>query len=77
MTTPAITTTGATNALLKITDHEGVAYRIPFVSGIVFTDTSNSDVYRIDVAHANGEITLKFANAAEVTAALEEIDTLY
>ncbi len=77
MTTPTISTAGATNALLKITDHEGNIYRIPFVSGVMFTDTSNSDVYRIDVAHARGEISLKFAGAAEVTTALASIDALY
>ena len=77
MITPVIATAGATDSLLLITDHEGVMYRIPFVSGIMFTDTSNSDAYRIDVAHANGEITLKFTDAAEVTAALVSIDALY
>ena len=77
MITPVIATAGATNSLLLITDHEGVMYRIPFVSGVMFTDTSNSNVYRIDVSHANGEITLKFADEAEVATALGAIDALY
>ena len=77
MPTPTIATAGATSALLKITDHEGNIYRIPFVSGVMFTDTSNSDVYRIDVAHVRGEISLKFSDAADVAAALASIDALY
>lgn len=77
MATPVIATVGAASGLLKITDQDGVVYRVPLVSLASATDTSNSNVYRLDVSHARGEIILIYASAAEVTAALNAIDALY
>lgn len=77
MATPTISTAGTLSNLLLITTDEGAVHRIPFVSGAVFTDTSNADAYRVDVLHSNGEITLKFASSAEVATALAAIDALY
>ncbi len=77
MATPTIETTGAASSLLKITTQEGIVHRVTFVSGVVFTDTSNSDAYRIDISHARGEIILIYSSAEEVAAALMTIDELY
>ena len=77
MPTPTITTIGTLNNLLLITDHEGVAHRVPKNSVAEVQNSSNADVYRIEVAHARGTIILIFDSAVEVTAILSAIDAEY
>ncbi len=77
MSTPTITTAGTLGSLLKITDHEGVVRRIPKNSVSSITDSSNSDIYRLDIRHVNGECTLKFASAEEVTNVISLLDAQY
>lgn len=77
MSTPTITTAGALGNLLKITDHEGIVRRIPKNSVSSITDSSNSNVYRVDVRHVAGECTLIFADSAEVSAAIATLDAQY
>lgn len=77
MGTPTIIITGATGGLLLITDHEGTVRRIPKTSVSSITDSSNSNVHRVDVRHVAGECTLIFANAAEVAAAIAALESQY
>jgi hypothetical protein len=77
MSTPTISTAGATSGLLLITDHEGTISRVPKTAVCDVVDSSSSDVYRVEVCHAHGAIILIFASAAEVTAALNAIDAQY
>ncbi len=77
MSTPTITTAGTLGSLLKITDHEGVVRRIPKNSVSSITDSSNSNVYRVDVRHVAGECTLIFANSTEVATAIDTLDAQY
>ncbi len=77
MAIPTITTAGSAGGLLLITDHEGTVRRIPKNSVSSITDSSNSDIYRLDVRHVNGECTLKFASAEEVTNAISLLDAQY
>ena len=77
MATPTITTTGTLSGLLLITDHESVSHRVPLSSIDDVSDTSNSSAYRIEILTRSRNITLVFANASEVTAALAAIDALY
>ena len=77
MSTPTITTAGASSGLLKITDQDGVITRIPLATLSYVADTSNASTYRLDISHARGDLTLIYASSAEVTAALSTIDALY
>lgn len=77
MATPVITTAGTSNKLLKITDQDGIISRIPLATLAYVADSSNNHVYRLDVSHIRGDITLIYSSAAEVTAALASIDALY
>ena len=77
MSIPIITTAGATNGLLKITDQDGIIHRIPLSTLSWVGDTSNTNVYRLDISHSRGDVILIYSSAAEVTAALATIDALY
>ena len=77
MSTPTITTVGASSGLLKITDQDGVVHRIPLATLSWVGDTSNDNAYRLDISHARGDVILIYPSAAEVTAALATIDALY
>ncbi len=77
MSTPTISTVGATDGLLLIADHEGVISRVPKASVATITNSSNSSVSRLEVSHAAGNIVLIFANATEVTTFLSAIDSQY
>ena len=70
MAKPTIATTGTASKLFLITDHEGLAHRIPINSICDIVNSSNGAVYRIDVCHMQGTVTLKFDNDTEVAAAI-------
>jgi len=77
MATPTITTIGASNGLLLITDHEGTVKRIPKASISSIVDSSNQHVDRISITHTGIEFVLLFDNAAEVAAFLSDVDDEY
>ena len=77
MATPTITTAGSGNGLLLITDKEGVISRVPLANVCEIANSSNTDVYRLEICHARGVIILLYSNATEVTDALATIDALY
>ena len=77
MTTPTITTTGTTLGLLLITDHNGSVHRVPKTALCGVADSSNDNVFRVDVCTAHGALYLVFSSAAEVTAFIAAIDAEY
>lgn len=77
MSIPTISTIGATNGLLLITDKEGVINRVPKSSVASIVNSSNSTAHRLEVSHARGTIILIFADATEVNVFLTTIDSLY
>ena len=77
MPTPTISTTGATNGLLLITDQEGIVNRVPKSSVASIVNSSNSTSHRLEVGHARGNIILIFANTTEVSNFLTSIDAQY
>ncbi|MCK5127635.1 MAG: hypothetical protein KAR42_15365 [candidate division Zixibacteria bacterium] len=79
MSLPTIVAAGAAGNLLLITDHKDPAnvYRVPKNSVCNIADSSNAHSHRLDINHANGEITLIFSDADKLAAALAAIDELY
>lgn len=77
MATPIITTAGAASKLLKITDQDGVVSRIPIATLAYVADTSNTNVFRLDISHTRGDLILIYDTAGEVTTALAAIDAIY
>ena len=77
MAIPTIAPAGAANGLLLITDHDGTVYRVPKASVCHIKDSSNDHAKRLDIRHADGEITLIFETDAQIAAILEAIDALY
>jgi len=77
MSLPTISTAGTAGGLLLITDRDGVVNRVPKASVSNVTDSSNSDVFRLEVSHSRGVIVLLFTDAAEVATAMADIDAQY
>lgn len=77
MTTPTITTTGTNNGLLLITDHTGVAHRVPKTSLNDVVNSGNGHAYRVEIYHGSEYFVLLFASTAEVNTFLAAVDALY
>ena len=54
MATPEITTAGSGHGLLLITDQDGAVSRVPLISVCNIMDSSNDDVFRLEICHAHG-----------------------
>ena len=77
MANPTISTVGASNGLLLITDQDEKAHRIPKTAICNVLDSSNSNVNRLDVCLASNEIILIFDSSTELTTFLTNLDSNY
>jgi len=77
MADPTITTVGATNGLLLVTDHEGAQYRIPKESLSDVIDSSNAHSWRIELVTANNGAVLLFTTETAKNTFLTDVEALY
>jgi len=77
MADPTITTAGATNGLLLVTDQGGVIYRIPKDTLSDIVDSSNANCWRLELVTANNGAVLLFSTEAKKNTFITNLEALY
>lgn len=77
MANPAISTTGASGGLFKITSQDGVISRIPKTTVSDLVDSSNANAQRLEVFSANNNIVLIFETEAAKNVFITAFDAAY
>lgn len=77
MVDPIITEAGSMKKLFLITDHHGMAHRIPKTALCVVANSSNKRVSRLDICFSSNEINLIFESPEKLNTFLNDLDSLY
>ena len=75
--TPTISTCGATNDILLITDSYSVPHRIPKHALDDLVNSGNGHAYRLEVHRGGGMFILEFESAAEVNQFVTDFEAIY
>lgn len=77
MAPPTISATGLASGLLKVTDQNGLVYRIPKGALSDAVDSSNAHSWRIELVTANNGAVLLFETEAAKDTFIANLEALY